>query len=50
MKMGFNCIVAISYFKSKWDKSVDELHKKINFIPPKKYMSPQQKKIFSKDI
>ena len=46
MKMGFNCIVAISYFKSKWDKSVDELHKKVNFIPPKKYMSPQQKKNF----
>ena len=39
MKIGFNCIVAISYFKSKWDKSVDELHKKANFIPPKKYPS-----------
>lgn len=46
MKNGFNCIVAISYFKSKWDKSVDELHKKANFIPPKKYMSPQQKKLY----
>ena len=46
MQKGFDCIVAISYFKSKWDKSVDELHKKANFIPPKQYMSPEQKKIF----
>lgn len=31
-------------FESEWDASVDELHAKLNFVPPAQYLSPLQQK------
>ena len=37
-------VVDAKVFESVWDASVDELHAKINFVPPPQYQSPLQQK------
>lgn len=42
-KKGLGVPVGARSFQAAWDESIDELHKKIGFLPPEEYRSPAQK-------